>query len=161
MRRPFTTFNFKVELQLPARQPSAGSLAGPPPAGPRVVCDAEFSDCDGLEMSLEPKTLREGGNNGRQIHLAGPVAYGQLTLKRGMTADFGLWRWFEEVQKNRALRASGEVRMLSADRRRTDVRFTLTGCLPVKVKAPALNAKDGAIAIEEMQIVYETLRLES
>jgi phage tail-like protein len=145
--RPFTSFNFRVELQI-------GGDADP-------VASAEFSECDGLEMSLEPKTIREGGNNGRQIHLVGPVAYGQLTLKRGMTTSFDLWRWFERVQTERGLRASGEVLMLSSDRSRTDVRFTLTGCLPIKVKAPPLKGADGAIAIEEMQIAYETLHLEA
>jgi len=30
----------------------------------------------------------------------------------------------------------------------------------VKLKAPALSAKDGLIAIEEMQLVYETLVLD-
>jgi phage tail-like protein len=143
--RPFTTFNFRVEIQIDGDA--------------EPVASAEFSECDGLEMSLEPKTIREGGNNGRQIHLAGPVAYGQLTLKRGMTTSFDLWRWFERVQSERGLRASGEVLMLSSDRSRTDVRFTLTGCLPIKVKAPPLKASDGAIAIEEMQIAYETLHL--
>jgi hypothetical protein len=29
----------------------------------------------------------------------------------------------------------------------------------MKVKAPALNAKDGQIAIEELQVAYETLTL--
>ena len=29
--------------------------------------------------------------------------------------------------------------------------------MPVKIKAPGLNAKDGLIAIEEMQVAYETL----
>ncbi len=145
MARPFTTFNFKVRLTLPGES--------------GTVCDAEFSDCDGLEMSLEPKTIREGGNNRRQIHLAGPVSYGQLTLKRGMTPDFGLWDWFEEVQEDRSLRASAEVWMLSSDRDSTDVRFVLTGCLPVKVKAPSLSAREGAVAIEEMRIVYETLSM--
>ena len=143
--RPFTTFNFQVNLQL--------SGEGDP------VASAEFSECDGLEMTLEPKTIREGGNNGRQIHLVGPVSYGQLTLKRGMTSSFDLWRWFERVQTERGLRASGEVLMLSSDRQRADVRFVLTGCLPLKVKAPPLKASDGAIAIEEMQIAYETLQL--
>ena len=143
--RPFTTFNFKVNLQLEGEN--------------TAICGAEFSDCDGLEMSLEPKTIREGGNNGRQIHLAGPVSYGQLTLKRGMTESFGLWKWFQRVQQDRTLRASGEVLFLSSDREREDVRFVLTGCLPVKLKAPALNAKDGQIAIEEMQVAYETLHL--
>lgn len=143
--RPFTTFNFKVSLEVEQG---------------KVLCEAEFSDCDGLEMSMEPKTIREGGNNGRQIHLAGPISYGQLSLKRGMTENFALWRWFEQVQQNRKLRASGRILMLSSDRgEQEDVRFNITGCLPVKLKAPTLNAKDGQIAIEEMQVAYETLHL--
>lgn len=146
---PFTTFNFRIELQV-------GDDAGP-------LCGAEFSECDGLEMSLEPKTIREGGNNSRPIHLAGPISYGQLTLKRGMTSDFGLWRWFEQVQRagGSGVRASGEIAIQSADASpagRTDlVRFALSGCLPIKLKVPSLNAKDGAIAIEELQMVYEGL----
>ena len=146
MARPFTTFNFKVLIEV-------GGEAGP-------VCDAEFAECDGLEMTHEIKTFREGGDNGRQVHLAGPVSYGLLTLKRGMTADFGLWRWFERVQQDRGLRGDGEVVMLASGRRREEqVRFVISGCLPAKLKAPALNAQDGVIAIEEMQIAYERLQL--
>ena len=40
------------------------------------------------------------------------------------------------------------------------VQFNLSGCLPVKLKAPALNAKDGIVAIEEMSLVYELMTLE-
>jgi hypothetical protein len=29
--------------------------------------------------------------------------------------------------------------------------------VPVKVKAPALNAKDGTVAIEELQLAYESM----
>ena len=144
---PFTTFNFRVNLELPGKE--------------GTVCDAEFSDCGGLEMSMSPKSIREGGNNGRQVHLVGPVAYGQLTLKRGMTENFDLWRWFERVQTERSLRASGQIQMLSPNRDKADVRFSLSGCLPVKIKAPSLSAKDGLIAIEEMQLVYETLSMQT
>jgi len=142
---PFTTFNFRIEL-------SYGK-------GGKPICDAEFSECDGLELTLEPKTIREGGNNSRPIHLAGPVSYGQLTLKRGMTTDFGLWEWFEAVQKTdgHGIRASGEIAYKAADGATDQVRFSLTGCLPVKLKAPGLNAKDGQVAIEEMQVAYECL----
>lgn len=145
---PFVVFNFRVNLELP---------------GSGLLCEAAFSDCDGLEMSMAPKTIREGGNNGRPIHLVGPVSYGQLTLKRGMTPDFGLWRWFDRTQRERTLRASGEIHVLTPKgepQGRPQVKFGLTGCLPVKIKAPALSAKDGMIAIEEMQLVYETLALE-
>ena len=31
--------------------------------------------------------------------------------------------------------------------------------MPTKLKAPALNAKDGMVAIEEFQLAYESLRL--
>jgi hypothetical protein len=40
------------------------------------------------------------------------------------------------------------------------VRFTLRDCLPIKIKAPALNAKDGILAIEEMQIAYNSFTVE-
>ncbi|HYN39957.1 MAG TPA: phage tail protein [Rhodospirillales bacterium] len=143
--RPFTTFNFTVSLTLPGES--------------APLCDGAFSECDGLEISLEPKTIREGGNNGRVIHLVGPVSYGQLTLKRGMTRSLGLWRWFETVQRQRTVRASGEIVVLGSDRAREDVRFVIGGCLPIKIKAPALHGLDGQIAIEEMQVAYETLHL--
>jgi phage tail-like protein len=146
--RPFITFSFEVRLTLPDEN--------------SPLCRAAFAECDGLEMSVSPKTIHEGGNNGRVIHLPGPVSYGLLSLKRGMTADLGLWNWFERSQRERGLRARGMVLMLDStekQKREQRLRFDLTGCLPVKLRAPGLNAKDGQIAVEEMQIAYETLVL--
>ncbi len=145
---PFTTFRFSVEI----------SVSGVS----TQLCEASFSECDGLEMTMEPKTIREGGNNSQQIHLAGPVSYGQLSLKRGMTSNFDLWDWFARVLQpgQKGLRADAVVKMWASDDtegRKVQVSFVLTRCLPVKLKAPSLNAKDGLIAIEEMQIAYETL----
>jgi len=142
---PFSTFNFRLELQY-------GDSGVP-------ICDAEFSDVTGLEITMEPKTLREGGNNSRPIHLVGPVSYGQATLKRGMTQDFGLWEWFEAVQATdgHGIRADGEIAIRTPDGQSDEVRYTLAGCLPIKIKLPDLAAKDGQIAIEEMQITYEGL----
>jgi phage tail-like protein len=110
---------------------------------------------------MEVKTIREGGNNGRQIRLSGPLSYGQLVLKRGMTKDTGLWNWFAKSFNNPSLRATTEVVMFTADvgGKVPTRHFSLEGCLPIKFKAPALNAKDGLIAIEEMQIAYESLTL--
>jgi phage tail-like protein len=141
----FSAFNFKVRLQLEGES--------------RAICEGAFSEVGGLEQGIAVQTIREGGNNVRQIHLMGPVTHGQLTLKRGMTEGFDLWRWFTEVNRRRELRAAGEIAVLSADRTRETLRFALTGCLPVKLKAPTLNATDGTLAIEEMQIAYETLDL--
>src|ERR1700686_1044438 len=79
--RPFTNFNFLVEIEVDGVSD--------------LVCAAMFSDVDGLEMTIEPKTIREGGRNTGPVHMAGQVSYGQLTLKRGMTSTFDLWKWFE------------------------------------------------------------------
>jgi phage tail-like protein len=112
-------------------------------------------------MTMEVKTLREGGNNDRQIRLPGALAFGQLSLKRGMTKDRILWDWFENVIQDPTIRATAEVVMFTSDAGSYTeaARFVLDRCLPVKLKAPPLNAKDGVIAIEELQVAYEQLTL--
>lgn len=142
---PFTAFNFSVEITLAGQS--------------KPLCNAAFSECDGLEMTMEVKTIREGGNNGRQIRLTGPYAYGQLTLKRGMTSSLDLWNWFNETLADPGLRADAEVVLLAADGSGERARFVLSRCLPVKLKAPPLNAKDGMVAIEELQVAYEALEI--
>jgi phage tail-like protein len=141
---PFTAFNFSIEIS------TADDAA--------QLCSAAFSDCDGLEMTMDVKSIREGGNNSRQIRLSGPLNFGQLTLKRGMTANFDLWDWFNAVMIDPSLRANAEVVMLAPDGSER-VRFLLDRCVPVKLKAPALNAKDGVVAVEELQVAYESIRL--
>jgi phage tail-like protein len=142
---PFTGFNFAVELRVDDVAPR--------------VCSAAFSECDGLEMTMEAKTVKEGGNNAQLHRLAGPLAYGTLTLKRGMTSTFDLWDWFARVIEKPNLRADGEVVLLAPDGSTERARFLIQRCLPVKLKAPALNARDGAVAVEELQLAYESLTL--
>ena len=142
---PFTSFNFSVEIT------RAGDSA--------PLVSAAFAECDGLEMTMEVKTIRQGGDNGRQIRLNGPVALGQLTLKRGMTRDFALWKWFNDTIDNPRLRAEADVVLLAPDGVTVRAQFALTRCVPVKLKAPALNGRDGQLAVEELAVAYETLRL--
>ena len=142
---PFTTFNFEIDVTL---EDSADRM-----------CRAAFAECDGLELTMEVKTIREGGNNGVQHRLTGPAAYGTLTLKRGMTSSFDLWRWVERLQGQPSLRADARVVVLSADRQVRQATFALRRCLPVKLKAPALNAREGMVAVEELQVAYESFSL--
>jgi phage tail-like protein len=147
--RLFTSFNFRVEIQIRGRK--------------NLLCDAGFAECDGLEITQEPKTIRSGGDNGRVINLVGPASYGQLTLKRGMSASFDLWEWFERALRRDkdALRATCTVLMLAsaAAAQQPNVSFVLEGCMPVKLKAPPLSAGSGLIAVEELLIAYEMLTM--
>src|SRR6266567_134932 len=98
---PFTAFNFGVEIRV-------DGVA-------MQICDAAFSECDGLEMTMDVKTIREGGNNGMQIRLTGPTSYGTVTLKRGMTDGFDLWNWFDRTHEEPSLRANAEIVLLAAN----------------------------------------------
>jgi phage tail-like protein len=142
---PFTAFRFAVDI---VRSDLPASL-----------CNASFAECDGLEMTMDVKTIREGGNNAAQVRLYGAVNYGTLTLKRGMTANFDLWDWFEFIYQfdKPVVRAHVTVTVFAADGKTKNAAFFLENCLPLKLKAPPLNAKDGIVAIEEMQLAYEWL----
>jgi phage tail-like protein len=144
VQAPFVAFNFAVEIDVD---------------GIGRVCAGAFAECDGLELTFEPKTLREGGNNGAVIRLAGPAGYGTVTLKRGMTPNFDLWAWATATIERPALRGNGRVIVFAADGKTERARFDLERCLPVKVKAPPLNAAGGAVAIEELGLVFERLTL--
>jgi phage tail-like protein len=147
---PFTSFNFSVEIKVDGLQDG-------------LLCNAAFSDCDGLDMTMDVKTVREGGNNQRQIRMMGPVSYGQVTLKRGMTSSFDLWDWFNAQQQGTAkqlrkdLRGNAEIVIKAPDQQTEQARFILSKCLLTKLKSPALSAKDGVVAIEELQLTYESL----
>ncbi len=156
---PFSAFNFRIELYVDALEGERTDHSDP--KNGRPLCSAAFAECDGLEMTHEPKSIREGGNNARHIHLLGPISYGQLALKRGMTRNFDLWKWFEHLGRptQQGLRATGLVVLYSADQQTVNAEFELVGCLPTKLKAPSLNAKDGFVAIEELTLAYESLRL--
>ncbi len=145
---PFVNFNFSIEIQVKGV------------AYDDLVCEAQFSECDGLELSMDVKTIREGGGNNREIHLAGPISYSELTLRRGMTSDLHLWEWFNAVVKDPSVRSDATIVMFAADGETIQATFTLSRCIPLKLKAPSLSAGEGGIAVEEFQLGYEHFTIE-
>ena len=144
MSEPFTGLNFRVEIMLPgAAEP---------------LCEAAFAECDGMEMRFDVIRFREGGDS--TTHLApGPASFGEVTLRRGMTTSFDLWDWCGAALQGQPQRADVRVVMLSEDGEERAV-FRLWRCLPVRLKAPRLDAMHAAVAIEELQIACEALTLE-
>src|SRR4029434_5227993 len=90
---PLQVFRFKVEFQVdpPSMWPGVGMVD---------ICSAAFAECTGLEASMEPKVIKEGGRNYGAVQRAGTVTFATVILKRGMTSTRHLWRWFEAVTKN-------------------------------------------------------------
>jgi hypothetical protein len=76
-----------------------------------------------------------------------------------MTATADLWSWMAAAGvPGRTLTADGQITMLSPSGA-VQARFLLAGCLPVRLRGPALNAHTGMIAIEELGLAVGRLTL--
>ncbi|HEY6389723.1 MAG TPA: phage tail protein, partial [Bryobacteraceae bacterium] len=51
------------------------------------VCSGAFSDCTGLEATMEPKKIKEGGRNYGEAQRAGGVTFATVVLKRGISTN--------------------------------------------------------------------------
>lgn len=142
---PLHVFRFHVSF----------SKAGAPVA----VCQGAFSECSGLEATMEPKVIKSGGQNYGAAQRVGQVSFATVVLKRGMTSTRDLFQWFQLVAGGAyAYRLSARIDMRNgADQ--TIVSWGLDNCLPVKFKAADLNAKGSEIGIEELHLAHEGLRL--
>jgi phage tail-like protein len=140
-----------------------------PEADVKPISDGGFSECSGLELEADVKEYLEGGRNDGVVRRVGRVKLAPLVLKRGMflqdshsTADSALWDWLTGMVSG-ALpvpRFDGQVEIKDLADQRVLARWTFDRALPSKVTGPTLNAKTGEIAVEELHIVHEGLRLE-
>lgn len=150
----FSVFRFQVWFtpdDNPGAQPSDTQMA-----------DAGFSEVAGLDASVELKPLPEGGRNQGVRQLPGRAVYPPLVLKRGMSRNFEAWRWFDAVARGvRPVPRKGViVELLAADMSGVVARWTVNRAMPVKMKISDLNAKNGEIAIEELQLAHEGWNLD-
>lgn len=142
----FIPFRFHVQLTLPQS------------AGGGLVCNGAFSEVSGLEVSMAPKTLKEGGRNWGEVQLAGPTTFSTVVLKRGVTDADGLWRLFDRNfrQSYYSMRLGCQIQLLNPDAADKAIMvWTLDNVLPIKFKGPDLNATANQVAIEELHLNHE------
>lgn len=128
-----------------------------------LLCEGAFSEVTGLEASMSPKALKEGGRNWGEVQLSGPTTFAPVVLKRGVTRCPDLWSWFDATtrQANYALRYTGRIEVLDpAEPDRPALTWTLTNALPTKFKGPDLSGTANQVAVEELHLVHEGLVLE-
>src|SRR4030095_9228733 len=57
------------------------------------VAAGGFTECSGLEMTMDVEEYREGGRNGETLQFPTRVRWSKITLKKGMGAGTALWDW--------------------------------------------------------------------
>lgn len=163
------TFNFHITLTRSGGGDSRNGTASPtdPPA---QLGDGGFQECSGLDLEMDVQELIEGGRNNAIVRRVGRGKYSDIVLKRGMFYAPGgriradLWNWLSGILAGTrpVPRYNGRVDMYDHAGERTGVvvaSWTFDRGLPKKISGPQLNAKTGEIAIEELTIAHEGLRL--
>jgi phage tail-like protein len=152
------TFKFKVTLT-----PST------PRSGSTALGDGSFAECSGLQLEADIRELLEGGRNDGVVRRVGRVKLVPIVLKRGMfspepgqPANTELWEWLTSMVGGGPIRRfNGEIALTNPAFTYTHATWIFERGLPMKVVGPTLIAKTGDIAIEELYILHESLRLKA
>src|SRR5215475_13681004 len=115
-----------------------------------------FSECSGLEMSLQVEEYKEGGNNGQLLKFPTRVTWSNITLKKGIGSGTALWDWHYGFVEGKGKRRDGVVVLLNELHVPNNIWYFKRG-LPVKYSGPQLNATQNQVAIESIEIAHEGL----
>jgi phage tail-like protein len=124
-----------------------------------VVTDAllgGFSECSGLDLTLNTEPYKQGGENGYTRNFASRSEWAQITLKRGVGFSKRLWDWSYDFVEGKGKRMDGVI-VLTNDLRVPNNIWQFRRGLPVKYSGPSMNANQSVVAIESITIAHEGL----
>lgn len=159
------SFRFEVTLRKSAGAQSGSQAPTDKPTG-TALGDGAFQECSGLEVEMDVQEYPEGGRNDGVIKRVGRAKYSAIVLKRGMfygqsgVANRDLWNWIQGVVAGArpVARYDGVIKVFSSGEK-PSATWVFDRGLPMKIRGPELNAKTGEVAIEELHIAHEGLRL--
>jgi phage tail-like protein len=154
---PVHTFRFHVHFTVDSVDGNGDS-----DGAERAICGGAFSECTGLEATMEAKAIKEGGRNYGTAQRPGQVTFATVILKRGMTTTRDMWTWFDLVTRQHAFahRLAATVNVYDPAGNAV-FAWKLANALPVKFKGADLNARGTEVGVEELHLVHEGLSMAS
>jgi phage tail-like protein len=120
---------------------------------------ASFTECSGLGVQLKKDVYMEGGVNDQQRILVGHAEFTDVTLKRGITDDLAFWKWLAEVGSPSSITRRNVNILVFNQAGETMRTWTLVGAIPIAWKSSSFQADGNTVAIEELTLAYETLKV--
>jgi phage tail-like protein len=119
-----------------------------------------FKEVTGLDSETEIQEHKSTDANGNPYvrKVPGATKWSNITLKRGIDAQKGLWEWRNTVIKEGPdkARIEGTIELCDYDGKAL-VTYQFEQGWPSKYSGASLNASSNEIAMEELQICHEGL----
>jgi len=147
---PYHVFRFQVDFKTDSIGPSGMG-------GPVSVCTGAFAECTGLEATMEPKVIKEGGTNYGSAQRAGYITFATVVLKRGISSNRNLWQIFNSIGSGLFAPRLQVTITLMDQSSKPAIAWQLDKAMPIKFKFADLNAKGTEVGIEELHLVHEGL----
>ncbi len=137
---PYSNFNFLVEID--------------------GVASAGFAEADLPAGRIETLEYREGGDKTSAARkLPGRVSYENVVLRRGLSGRTDLYDWWRAVRDGTLDRRNAAIVLL--DEARSPVqRWLLRDAWPVRLAYTRLDGLGNEIAIETLELTYESFATE-
>ena len=144
--RPYTTFNFLVDL-------GDGVTEGP---------QAGFQEISTIGMQVDVIEYRTGNaKENNPIKLTGLARVPDVTLRRGIIGSLALYQWLDQIRNGdqQALRTV-VIQLQNEDHTGVVQTWKLLRARIVKHTSGPFNAMGSDVAMEEMVLAYERLEME-
>jgi phage tail-like protein len=121
------------------------------------VPEGHFTQCSSIGVKVDSISYREGGNAQVVHRLPGNVQYSSVTLRYGLTQSRELWDWMMTAVNGAVQRRTVHIVMLNPQGAEEQLRWTLHDAWPSSWLGAPLDAMSSLVAIESLELVYETL----
>ena len=139
---PLVSFNFMVEI--------SGVITG------------YFQEASGLGSEsevIEHKIIAKGAKESIVRKVPGRLKWGDIVLKRGITASMDFYDWRKQVEEGKVEGARKDGSVVMYDQAHAEVaRWNFTKGWPSKISGPSVKADGNDIGVEELTIVHEGIK---
>lgn len=123
--------------------------------GGRTMSVQEVS---GLDTETTPIEYRHGDSPSfYPIKMPGLGRVGNVTLRKGIFVnDTGFWDWYDQIKLNTIARQTVVINLLD-ETANPKMTWTLNNAWPTKITGTDLKSDGNEVAVESLEIAYETL----
>ena len=120
--------------------------------------EVPFQEVSGLDM--EPQIIEHRAGNDTQfsaLKMPGLAKSANVTMNKGLIADDqAFWEWYGKFNTNTIVRTTVTIKLLD-EAGAPQVNWVLTNAWPVKISFVDLQAEGTEVAIETLELMYETM----